>query len=446
MAKPIEAQRSGFLNQLLYGKLSFAARPPRLFEDFGLSVLARSDTSIESHRVLTALKDEQTEDGKLVSGTASRIFKIQQDPGAINEKKEVVKTTYTSGVGPFSAYYAYSASKTPDENTNFYETFSTLRKIIFGFFKIIDDIVRIPAIVFATAQLLFERIGWKLQALHKKTDNRLLKATAFVFVGIPGFTLNAIGAIAFRAAVFVSKILAEAVRTPLAIIGATIGLIFGGIVSIFQRILNQGTAAHSVVKPGVNSIFQGMLDGIRPFAPEFANNLQIARLQTEMQGATIRWPFQHRSQDVTRKHAMINPPWTSIAMFAVSFIAVIVFSTVHISLGKPALHHLLNPTGLDAVLAKTIFATLALMSISGLQAALVGIIRGVKAFFNDLISAVSENKTETLKPDAVAQNQIQQQLHAQEQAKAQQSPPAVRFVRAADINNNNNNKTQSIKL
>ncbi|MFI4956961.1 MAG: hypothetical protein ACHQAX_07130 [Gammaproteobacteria bacterium] len=428
----IDVKRSGFLSQIVSGKPTYASRAPRLFEDFGMTVLALSDTSVDSHRVLTALESEKTENGKLEIGTASHILKIHQEKEGVKDKnKNVIKTTIRTGVGPFKTYYGYSV-QSPDKNTNFYKIFFLLRKLLFRLFKSLDSIIRLPAIIFSSPELLLERGGWNVQTLYKTTDNVLLKGAAFVFIAPIGLILNVIGAIVFKALVLVSKIAAEAVRMPLAIMGAGVGVVFGGIVAICQNLMDTGSGAP--LKSAPNSVFQGMLDGIRPFAPEFANNLQRAWVQSEAARMSIRWPFQKLSGDTNQKTGPIDPPWFSIAMFTTAVIAVVLLSTTTFGInalnGTTLLQLAFDASGIAAggigpfglftfmklnpELSMLTLVTIGLMGIGGLSAAFVSIGRGIKAFFNDVAEMGKPREEDVLIP--------KQQQHVHVHVRVQPKP------------------------
>jgi len=402
---PIKVERSGFLSQILYGKPSYAKQPAAFTANFIPTVLGLSDTSMESGRVLAKLSEKNE---RIKSGTGARVLGFDSKEAKEDKDKKIkLKKIVLWGVMEDKFYFT---SGIADSGT-WYNLFSNARTGLFRSFKWIDGLVRLPAMAFAALQLIFERGGWHLQTAivryfekDSKTGTPIkmfLGDVTFyalsiipMIVSVIGLGINVIGAIGFRFAVLVGKVVAEAFRMPLAIMGGAVGAVFGGIVSL--------TGSPSL-KPWYHTMYLGMLDGIRPFAPEASAKMFLFYVDK-----TKDKDLSESSNQFAQPSLAGPMPWLSIALLTLSVAIVTVMSIVNIGIDQPLLQYLFDLSRvaeggkgpfdhftfmkLDGALSTTTFVTFALMTVGGLQAAFNGVLRGVKAFFNDMMYAEGEKK------------------------------------------------------
>ncbi|MFI4956962.1 MAG: hypothetical protein ACHQAX_07135 [Gammaproteobacteria bacterium] len=263
VVRPIDSSRSGFLSRFFIGRETDIQRPAHFFEDFFPTVLMNADTRAEG-TLAYALRRKKTsmieKDPRPEALTAAHVFNYNTPGGGepffgfdIDPKQKIGLL----GMLKINRYFLDLPIGSSMKSSLSFMVFQYTRDFIFGSFKAIDTAIRWPVIVASAVQLFFERAGWAMRG-----NNIPYLRWPIRFLGL----VSSVVGVAAAGVTSVAKVLVEFVRAPFAVAGGVVGLIFG----LGTALFSMGNASFSSTG---KCILNGILDGIRPFAPSVADYL-----------------------------------------------------------------------------------------------------------------------------------------------------------------------------
>lgn len=254
-------------------------RPAEFGEEFLGTVMMNADTRIEDTLIYTMTRKYNFKvtgsiDRHLVASIPTFAYKVnsndskEQEPffgfGNISNKAKVGHL----GVSGVTRYL--KAKQIPPSllKSPLFSIFHNTRNVLFVSFKALDTLIRCPVIAISCVQLFLERAGWALRNTR--------------FGVVPGFVLSALSVVT-SGVLSIAKVLVEFFRTPFAVMGAAVGFVFGGITGLATR-------GGDGFKHPLKCLFEGTIDGIRPFAPGLAENLTFYQ-EGNYKASTVATPW-----------------------------------------------------------------------------------------------------------------------------------------------------------